>query len=225
MQLILLGPPGVGKGTQAERISSEMGLAHISTGDMFREAVSTGTELGKTAREYMAAGKLVPDSIVIGMVEERLGRPDTQRGFLLDGFPRTIAQAESLEALLVKLGRPVDAVIDLSAEEDLIITRLSGRRVCAKCGATYHAVNKPPKQDRVCDVCGGEVRQREDDREEAIRERLAEYAAKTSALTEFYAGLGLLVPIDATGSPEQVFGDVVSALEVRAKSGSSEVRG
>ncbi len=138
MQVILLGPPGVGKGTQAERIASEFGIAHISTGDMFREAVAAGTELGRTAREYMAAGALVPDEIVIGMVEERLGRDDTRKGFLLDGFPRTIAQAEALERLLQTLGRPVTAVVDLRADEELLITRLSGRRVCASCGATYH---------------------------------------------------------------------------------------
>ncbi len=225
MQVILLGPPGVGKGTQAERIASEFGIAHISTGDMFREAVAAGTELGKTAREYMVAGALVPDEIVIGMVEERLGRDDTRKGFLLDGFPRTIAQAEALERLLQTLGRPVTAVVDLRADEELLITRLSGRRVCASCGATYHVQNKPPKQDGVCDVCGGEVRQREDDRPEAIRERLREYAAKTAALTEHYSRLGLLESIDASGTPEEVFGLVSEALIRRAGVGTHQVAG
>jgi adenylate kinase len=225
MQVILLGPPGVGKGTQAARIASEFGIAHISTGDMFREAVAAGTELGKTAREYMAAGALVPDEIVIGMVEERLGRPDTQKGFLLDGFPRTIPQAEALERLLEKLGRPVTAVVDLVADEELLISRLSGRRVCASCGATYHVENNPPRVQGVCDVCGGEVRQREDDRPEAIRERLREYSSKTAALTEHYSRAGLLESIAASGTPQEVFDLVREALIRRAGVGTHQVAG
>jgi adenylate kinase len=225
MQVILLGPPGVGKGTQAARIASEFGIAHISTGDMFREAVAAGTELGKTAREYMAAGALVPDEIVIGMVEERLGRPDTQKGFLLDGFPRTIPQAEALERLLEKLGRPVTAVVDLVADEELLISRLSGRRVCASCGATYHVENNPPRVEGVCDVCGGEVRQREDDRPEAIRERLREYSSKTAALTEHYSRAGLLESIAASGMPQEVFDLVREALIRRAGVGTHQVAG
>ena len=225
MQVILLGPPGVGKGTQAARIASEFGIAHISTGDMFREAVAAGTELGKTAREYMAAGALVPDEIVIGMVEERLGRPDTQRGFLLDGFPRTIPQAEALERLLEKLGRPVTAVVDLVADEELLISRLSGRRVCASCGATYHVENSPPRVEGVCDLCGGEVRQREDDRPEAIRERLREYSSKTAALTEHYSRAGLLESVDASGTPQEVFDLVREALIRRAGVGTHQVAG
>jgi len=221
----LLGPPGVGKGTQAARIASEFGIAHISTGDMFREAVAAGTELGKTAREYMAAGALVPDEIVIGMVEERLGRPDTQKGFLLDGFPRTIPQAEALERLLEKLGRPVTAVVDLVADEELLISRLSGRRVCASCGATYHVENNPPRVQGVCDVCGGEVRQREDDRPEAIRERLREYSSKTAALTEHYSRAGLLESIAASGMPQEVFDLVREALIRRAGVGTHQVAG
>jgi len=225
MQVILLGPPGVGKGTQAARIASEFGIAHISTGDMFREAVAAGTELGKTAREYMAAGALVPDEIVIGMVEERLGRPDTQKGFLLDGFPRTIPQAEALERLLEKLGRPVTAVVDLVADEELLISRLSGRRVCALCGATYHVENNPPRVQGVCDVCGGEVRQREDDRPEAIRERLREYSSKTAALTEHYSRAGLLESVAASGTPQEVFDLVREALIRRAGVGTHQVAG
>jgi adenylate kinase len=225
MQVILLGPPGVGKGTQAARIASEFGIAHISTGDMFREAVAAGTELGKTAREYMAAGALVPDEIVIGMVEERLGRPDTQKGFLLDGFPRTIPQAEALERLLEKLGRPVTAVVDLVADEELLISRLSGRRVCASCGATYHVENNPPRVQGVCDVCGGEVRQREDDRPEAIRERLREYSSKTAALTEHYSRAGLLESVAASGTPQEVFDLVREALIRRAGVGTHQVAG
>jgi adenylate kinase len=225
MQVILLGPPGVGKGTQAARIASEFGIAHISTGDMFREAVAAGTELGKTAREYMAAGALVPDEIVIGMVEERLGRPDTQKGFLLDGFPRTIPQAEALERLLEKLGRPVTAVVDLVADEELLISRLSGRRVCALCGATYHVENNPPRVEGVCDVCGGEVRQREDDRPEAIRERLREYSSKTAALTEHYSRAGLLESVAASGTPQEVFDLVREALIRRAGVATHQVAG
>jgi len=225
MQVILLGPPGVGKGTQAARIASEFGIAHISTGDMFREAVAAGTELGKTAREYMAAGALVPDEIVIGMVEERLGRPDTQKGFLLDGFPRTIPQAEALERVLEKLGRPVTAVVDLVADEELLISRLSGRRVCASCGATYHVENSPPRVEGVCDLCGGEVRQREDDRPEAIRERLREYSSKTAALTEHYSRAGLLESVAASGTPQEVFDLVREALIRRAGVGTHQVAG
>jgi len=225
MQVILLGPPGVGKGTQAARIASEFGIAHISTGDMFREAVAAGTELGKTAREYMAAGALVPDEIVIGMVEERLGRPDTQKGFLLDGFPRTIPQAEALERVLEKLGRPVTAVVDLVADEELLISRLSGRRVCASCGATYHVKNSPPRVEAVCDLCGGEVRQREDDRPEAIRERLREYSSKTAALTEHYSRAGLLESVAASGTPQEVFDLVREALIRRAGVGTHQVAG
>jgi adenylate kinase len=192
---------------------------------MFREAVAAGTELGKTARKYMAAGALVPDEIVIGMVEERLGRPDTQKGFLLDGFPRTIPQAEALERLLEKLGRPVTAVVDLVADEELLISRLSGRRVCALCGATYHVENNPPRVQGVCDVCGGEVRQREDDRPEAIRERLREYSSKTAALTEHYSRAGLLESIAASGMPQEVFDLVREALIRRAGVGTHQVAG
>lgn len=212
MQLVLLGPPGVGKGTQAEKLAKQFEIAHISTGDMFREHVSKQTELGTTAQKYMKAGELVPDEIVIGMVEERLQADDTEPGFLLDGFPRTISQAQALGALLERLGRPLDAVVDLRADQEDLVRRLSSRRVCKSCGATYNVMFKPPSQEGRCDACGGEVIQREDDRPEAIRVRLEEYDAKTSPLTEYYRKEGLLKEVDATGSIDEVFEGVQSSL-------------
>ncbi len=203
--LILLGPPGVGKGTQAARLAALRGIAHISTGEMFRDAVSKGTGLGMKANVYMAAGDLVPDEIVIGMVEERLEQDDCRKGFLLDGFPRTIAQAEALDKLLNRRGCPVWAVLDLSADSEELVRRLSGRRVCASCGATYHVDNKPPAAEGVCDECEGVVAQREDDKPEAIRRRLVEYENKTAALTGYYRDKGLLEVIDASGGVDEVF--------------------
>jgi len=217
LQLILLGPPGVGKGTQAGMVAKKRGIAHISTGEMFREAVAAGTELGKKAHQYMAAGDLVPDDVVIGMVEERLSAPDCQKGFLLDGFPRTIAQAEALSGLLERIGRPVTAVVDLRANRDELIRRLSGRRVCTGCGATYHVDNKPSKVEGVCDVCSRKVAQREDDRAEAISRRLEEYLAKTAALTEYYERKGLLEAVDASGAVEEVLQRVQERIGSRAE--------
>lgn len=203
-RLILLGPPGVGKGTLAVKLSAILGVAHISTGDMFRDNFARGTELGKTAQKYMAAGDLVPDELVLDMVRDRLSQDDASGGFLLDGFPRTIAQAEGLELMLADLGRPVQAVVDLFADEDILIRRLSGRRVCKACGATYHVDNKPPAKEGVCDTCSGEVVQRGDDQPEAIKRRLVEYTTKTQVLTDYYNGKGLLKAVDATGTPEEV---------------------
>lgn len=221
MQVVLLGPPGVGKGTQAARLSAARGIAHISTGDMFRDNVLRGTELGKTANTYMTAGDLVPDSIVIAMVEDRLSQPDCQMGFLLDGFPRTLPQAESLDELLVKIGRPLVAVVDLEADEEELVRRLSGRRVCGACGATYHVDNSPPAEGSKCDKCGGEVVQRKDDRAEAIRRRLVEYHDKTAALTGYYRGRGLLESIDGLGSIEEVLGRVNERLDSRVADGKA----
>lgn len=223
MRLVLLGPPGVGKGTQAAKLAGEQEIAHISTGGMFREAVAKGTALGHTANEYMASGKLVPDAVVIGMVEARLQEDDCRAGFLLDGFPRTIGQAQALDALLERLDKPLTAVIDLNADEEELIRRLSGRRVCAACGATYHVDNKPPAKNGICDICGGELIQREDDCPEAIRRRLIEYKEKTSALTQYYAGRGLLEAVDASGSVDGVYQRVQERLKHRLKNGAIEV--
>jgi adenylate kinase len=212
MQLILLGPPGVGKGTQAERLAESYRIAHISTGEMFRDAVAKGLELGKQANKYMAAGELVPDEIVIGMVEERLSRPDTAAGFLLDGFPRTTAQAEALDALLKRIGRPITAVVDLRADPEVLVKRLSGRRVCTKCGATYHVDNMPPAKEGVCDQCGGAVQQRKDDQPEAVRTRLVEYQSKTASLTDYYQKTGLLEAVDASGPVDEVLSVIQSLI-------------
>ncbi len=212
MQLILLGPPGVGKGTQAERLAESYRIAHISTGEMFRDAVARGLELGKQANKYMAAGELVPDEIVIGMVEERLSRPDTAAGFLLDGFPRTTAQAEALDVLLKRIGRPITAVIGLRADQEVLVKRLSGRRVCRKCGATYHADNRPPAKEGVCDQCGGAVQQRKDDQAEAVRTRLVEYQSKTASLTDYYEKMGLLEAVDASGPVDEVLSVIQSLV-------------
>lgn len=223
MRLILLGPPGVGKGTQAAKLAESYGIAHISTGEMFRDALAKGLELGLKANKYMAAGELVPDEIVIGMVEERLSRPDTDRGFLLDGFPRTAAQAVALDVLLSRIRQPLTAVIDLRAEQDELVARLSGRRVCPKCGETYHVRNMPPAKEGLCDSCGAALEQRRDDRPEAVRTRLQEYEDKTAALTEFYSRQGLLEGVDASGSVDAVFSKVQGLLDTRAKHGQAQV--
>jgi adenylate kinase len=212
MQLILLGPPGAGKGTQAEMLKG-LGLAHISTGEMFREALASGSEVGVKANQYMSTGALVPDDIVIGIVKERLEKPDALHGFILDGFPRTIAQAEALGVLLEKINRPISAVIELCADEDELVERLSGRRVCSKCSQGYHVVNVPPVTEGICDKCGGELIQRGDDKPEAIRERLSVYHQKTAPLTNYYKEQGTLLPINASGSVEAVFGAIQSSLK------------
>jgi len=175
LRLVIFGSPGAGKGTQAERIAGRFGVPHIATGDLLREAVARGTELGVKARRYMERGELVPDEIVVGIVEERLRRPDCKRGFVLDGFPRTLAQAKALDGILEKLEAKIDAIINLETNEEEIVKRLSNRRVCKVCGAVYHLIFNPPKNSERCDRCGGELYQREDDREEVIRKRLEVY--------------------------------------------------
>ncbi|ADQ06751.1 adenylate kinase [Caldicellulosiruptor hydrothermalis 108] len=193
MRLILLGAPGAGKGTQAEYLSKRFSIPHISTGDILRENVKNETELGKKAKEYMDKGLLVPDEIVIEIVKDRLSKEDCKNGFLLDGFPRTIAQAEALDKVLQELGQKIDKVLNIEVPDEKILERMSGRRICKNCGASFHVIYRPPQKEGVCDVCGGELYQREDDKEETVKKRLEVYHAQTQPLIDYYKAKGLLV--------------------------------
>lgn len=212
--VILLGAPGAGKGTQAVRILARFGLPHISTGDMLRAAVAAGTGMGREAQKYMEAGALVPDEVVIGVVRERLAQDDAREGFLLDGFPRTIAQAERLDAMLAEAGRAVTHVILIDVPEDELVQRLAGRRMCGGCGKGYHVLFDPPQTANVCDVCGAELYQRSDDNEETVRNRLAVYRAQTEPLIGYYESHGVLRTADGGGKmPDEVFAQVEQLLE------------
>jgi adenylate kinase len=211
--IVLLGAPGVGKGTQAEKLAKELSIPHISTGDMFREAVARGTEMGMKAKEYMDRGELVPDDVVIGVVKERLSQPDCANGFILDGFPRTVAQAEALERVMEELGKNIEYAISIDVAEDEIVRRLSGRRTCEACGKVYHVIYNPPKQEGVCDACGGALYQRDDDREETIRNRLRVYNEKTAPLIDFYARRGVLKRIDGSKPVDEVTADIRALLD------------
>lgn len=213
MNLILLGPPGAGKGTQAKRIVEKFAIPQISTGDMFREAVAKGTELGKKAKEYMDRGELVPDEIVIGIVRERLSQPDCEKGFILDGFPRTINQAEALDEMLDDMGRKIDAVINIVVPDEEILKRIVYRRVCKECGAVYNLVYNPPERDGICDKCGGELYQRDDDREETVKERLRVYKEQTEPLINYYSQKEVIYDIDGTKDIEEVWKQIESVLE------------
>ena len=204
MRLILIGPPGAGKGTQAERVKGKYPIAHISTGDMLRENVRNGTKLGLEAKTFMDAGKLVADGLIIDMMRQRLSENDAQAGFLLDGFPRTIAQAEALDGLLRDMSLKLDTVVLLELSDDVVVRRLTSRRVCSSCGAIYNTISHPPKVEGVCDICGGKVIQRDDDNESVIRNRLAVYRDQTSPLVDFYEKKGLLHRIDAEGANDAV---------------------
>lgn len=212
MVILFLGAPGAGKGTQASLISKKLGIPHISTGDIFREAVSKGTELGKKAKEYMDRGELVPDEIVIGIVKERILQEDCKNGFVLDGFPRTVAQAEALDSVLKEMGKKIDWVFNVVVSEDEVVKRLSGRRTCKNCGAVYHIVYNPPAKDNVCDACGGELYQRDDDREETVRNRIQVYAEKTAPLIDYYKSKGVLVDINGELSVEEVTKEIEKYL-------------
>ena len=216
MNVIFMGPPGAGKGTQAEHIVAEFRIPHISTGDAFRLAMREGTPLGKKAKEYVDQGLLVPDEITNGIVKERLQQDDCERGFLLDGFPRTIPQAEALENMLAELGRRIDHVINLKVDRNLLLARLTGGRICKSCGATYHVMFHPPKTEGVCDKCDGELYQRSDDTEEKVGTRLDEYVNKTAPLLDFYRSKGLLREVDGERPIEQVTADIFSLLRGRA---------
>ena len=212
LRTILLGPPGAGKGTQAAKIVEKYGVPHISTGDIFRENIKKGTELGKKAQEYMNRGELVPDDLVIEIATTRLLEDDCRNGFLLDGFPRTVYQAEKLDEFLAARDSKIDKVLDIAVEKDELIARLTGRRVCKACGASFHVVNIPPKKEGVCDFCGGELIQRADDNLETVTNRIDVYEAQTMPLVEYYEKAGNLVHIDGSTGLENVFADSVSAL-------------
>jgi adenylate kinase len=212
MRVVLVGPPGAGKGTQAEFIASHFGVPKISTGDIFRYNVREQTPLGKTAQEYMDRGDLVPDEVTIAMVRDRLAEDDALDGFLLDGFPRTTRQAQALEDLLVELATPIDVALELVVDDDEVVRRLSGRRTCRRCNHIWHVDFDPPKVDGICDSCGGELDQREDDRPETVRRRLEVYADQTAPILDHYADQRMLVGIDATGPVESVTERAISAL-------------
>jgi len=212
MNLILMGPPGAGKGTQAERITAEFSIPHISTGDAFRAAMKAGTPLGLKAKEYVDAGRLVPDEVTIGIVRERLAQEDCRKGFMLDGFPRTVPQAEALEEMLAALGSRIDHVVNLKVDRSLLLARLTGRRICRSCGATYHLLFHPPAQPGVCGKCGGELYQRSDDTEEKVGTRLDEYMSKTAPLLEYYAAKGLLREVDGEREIDEVTAELRGLL-------------
>lgn len=200
MQIIMMGAPGAGKGTQAAKIAAKYGIPQISTGDMFRSAVAEGTELGKQAKEYMSAGKLVPDEVTIGIVRERLAKDDCKAGFILDGFPRTVEQADALKKILSDLGKNISAVINIDVPLEDLIERGVGRRICKSCGATYHIKFHAPAKENICDACGGELYQRADDTAETMTKRLSVYEASTRPLIDYYKAAGVYVEIDGRQS-------------------------
>ena len=213
MNLVLMGLPGAGKGTQAEKIVAKYGIPHISTGDMFRAAIKDETELGLQAKSFMDKGELVPDEVTIGIVRERLSKDDCQKGFLLDGFPRTVAQAEALENILAGLNKQINYVINIDVDNSILMDRLTGRRICKDCGATYHLVFNPPAKEGVCDRCNGELYQRADDNEETVKNRLDVNIKQTKPLLDFYETKGYLRNIDGQQEIDKVFSDVDQLLE------------
>ena len=214
MRIVLVGPPGAGKGTQAQFIASHLAIPRISTGDIFRYNVTNHTELGRKAREYMERGDLVPDEVTVAMVRDRLGEDDAQEGFLLDGFPRNVPQAETLKKMLLQeWDARLSVVLELVVDEDEVVRRLKGRRTCRRCERVWHVLYDPPARPGICDDCGGELFQRDDDKEEVIRHRLEVYNSQTSPLIAFYADEGILVGIDATGPVEEITGRALDALQ------------
>ena len=211
--IILMGPPGAGKGTLAKQLKEAFNLVHISTGDMFRDAIKAQTELGILAQKYINDGHLVPDEVTIGLVKERLSQPDCDAGFLLDGFPRTLPQAEALSEISKEISRPIDTVINLDCDNEELIRRISGRRVCKNCGAPYHVVTMKPKVEGVCDLCGGPLYQRKDDNEEALKVRLGHYVSETKPLLDYYQNLGLLENFNSLTGKEALFDEVSSYLK------------
>ncbi|MBQ4308166.1 MAG: adenylate kinase [Lachnospiraceae bacterium] len=213
MKIIMLGAPGAGKGTQSERIGAKYGLPQISTGDIFRANLSAGTELGMKAKTYMDAGELVPDELTCDLVVDRISKDDCANGYILDGFPRTLAQADLLTKVLAESGDKVDFAVNVDVPDENIIARMSGRRVCGKCGKPYHIVNMPPKVEGICDNCGGELIQRKDDLAETVKNRLTVYHEQTQPLIDYYDGKGCLVTVDGTKDIDEVFADIIAALE------------
>ena len=213
MNIILMGLPGAGKGTQASKIIKKYPIPHISTGDMFRLAIKNGTELGKEAKSFMDRGELVPDEVTIGIVKERLSQSDARKGFLLDGFPRTVEQAEALNRIMEELGTKIDKTINVEVPEEELMNRLTGRRICEVCGTTYHLVFNPPKEEGVCDLDGGKLYQREDDNPETVANRLEVNIKQTAPLLDFYEDQGVLVNVDGSRDIDEVFKDVDEILQ------------
>lgn len=218
MRIIMLGAPGVGKGTQAKKLQQDFGVPQISTGDMLRAAVHDETELGKVAKRYMDAGALVPDDVIIGIIRERLQKPDCEKGFILDGFPRTIPQAEALDKMLAEMGMALDAVIEIYVDPEKIVQRLTNRWVCEKCGADYNKLTNPPPEDLICPRCGGRIIRREDDNEATIRNRLKVYEEQTAPLKDYYKARKILKTVDGDDSVDGVYHKILTAL------GHSEAR-
>ena len=213
MNIILMGLPGAGKGTQASEIVKKFPIPHISTGDMFRKAIKDDTDLGKEAKSYMDRGELVPDEVTVGIVKERISEDDAKKGFLLDGFPRTIEQAEALNDIMQELGRSIDAVINIEVPEEELINRLTGRRICETCGTTYHLVFNPPKVDGVCDLDGGKLYQREDDNPETVANRLSVNVKQSKPILSYYQDKGVLENIDGSKDIKEVTSDVINILD------------
>ena len=212
MKIIMLGAPGAGKGTQAKKIAEKYGIPHISTGDIFRANIKGGTELGMKAKSYMDQGQLVPDDVTIGMLLDRISEADCADGYVLDGFPRTIPQAESLTAALKERGEKIDYAVNVDVPDDNIINRMSGRRACVGCGATYHVVYNAPKSEDICDTCGEKLILRDDDKPETVKNRLLVYHDQTQPLIDYYKKEGVLVEVDGTQNLEKVFQDIVAVL-------------
>jgi len=213
MRLILLGPPGAGKGTQAEGIKKEFNIPHISTGDIFRENIKNNTELGKKAQEYMNKGLLVPDELVVDLVKDRLSKEDCKKGFLLDGFPRTIEQAKALDKVLDKINQKLDRAININVDEEILVERIVGRRICKDCKATYHVKFNPPKVEGRCDKCGGELYQRDDDKEETVEKRIKVYNEQTQPLIDYYDSKDLLLNINGEQEIQKVLEDIINNLK------------
>lgn len=212
MKIIMLGAPGAGKGTQAKQIAAKYQIPHISTGDIFRANIKNGTELGKKAKEYMDQGLLVPDELTCDLVADRISQDDCKNGFVLDGFPRTIPQAEALDNVLSKMGEAMDYAIDIDVEDESIIRRMSGRRACLNCGATYHVVTIPPKKEGICDACGSALVLRDDDQPETVKKRLDVYHEQTQPLIDYYKGKGILKSVNGMDPMETVFANIVKIL-------------
>jgi adenylate kinase len=213
MFLVFLGAPGAGKGTQAAVIAENLGVAHIASGDLFRQAVEKGTELGKSVSAYMNKGTLVPDELTIKLISERLNEPDCKNGCVFDGFPRTMEQARALDKMMAERGNAIDKAVYIEVPEEALLKRLTGRWICRKCQTPYHEVNSPPKVAGVCDKCGGELYQRSDDKEETIRERLKVYFAQTTPLLDYYKAAGKLAAIDGNQDIKQVSRDIINVLD------------
>lgn len=213
MRLVLLGPPGAGKGTQASAIVKKYNIPHISTGDIFRENIKQGTELGKRAKEYIDKGLLVPDDIVVSIVKDRILEKDCKNGFLLDGFPRTLNQGEALDDELSQMNLKLDKVININVEKEVLIERTIGRRICKDCGATYHIKFNPPVKEGICDNCGGKLYQRDDDTQETVEKRIEVYQKQTKPLIDYYTKKGLILNVDGTKKISEIFDEIVEALE------------